>query len=200
MERLLERVRARDTVALDELLGGCRALLRQVVELRLDRRLRARVDASDVVQEVQLEVARRLEDYLARQPMPFALWLRKTALENVIRIRRQHVEAECRTVERELPLPDGSSAQLGRQVLARAQTPSQQVRQRELAQLMRQAVAQLPETEQEIILMRNFEGLSNQEASQVLDVDPATASRRYGRALLRLRALLRASGVGGSET
>ena len=108
--RLLEQVRAGDRRALDRLLTGHRAYLLTVVELRLDRRMRARIDPSDVVQEAQLEASRRIEDYLRREPMPFHLWLRQTAYENLLRMRRQHVEAECRTVEREVPLPDGSSA------------------------------------------------------------------------------------------
>src|SRR5262249_45629528 len=76
---LREEARAGDRRAFDRLLAGHRAELRQFVELRMDPRMRGRVDASDVVQETQLEVYRRLEDFLDRRPMPFHVWLRKTA-------------------------------------------------------------------------------------------------------------------------
>ena len=197
--RLLEEVRAGDRRALDRLLTGHRAYLRTAVELRVDRRLRARLDPSDVVQEAQLEAARRIDDYLRRQPMPFHLWLRQTAYQNLLRLRRQHVEADRRSVTRELPLPEGSSALLARQLLGAGPTPSEQAGAEELARRLRQAVAELPDTDREILLMRNFEGLSNQEAAQVLGLEPAAASRRYGRAILRLRKVLLAGGVRGSE-
>jgi RNA polymerase sigma-70 factor (ECF subfamily) len=196
--RLLHRLRAGDSQALDRLLNGHRDYLRTAVELRMDQKMRRRVDPSDVVQEAQLEAAQRMGDYLERQPMPFHLWLRQTAYQNLLRLRRQHVEAECRAVGRELPLPDGSSAQLARRLLSHGPTPSELVADQELARRLRQAVAELPDIDREILLMRNFEGLSNQEAAQVLGLEPAAASRRYGRAILRLRKLL--AGGGSTES
>jgi RNA polymerase sigma-70 factor (ECF subfamily) len=187
-------------MALDRLLEGHRAGLRRAVELRLDPKLRARLDASDVVQEAQLEAARRIDDFLQRRPMPFHLWLHKTAHESLLRLRRQHIEAGCRSADREIPLPEGSSVALAKQLLGPLPSPSQQLRARETAQRLRAAMARLAEEDQEILLLRNFEGLSNVEAAQVLGLDPAAASKRYGRALLRLRKLLLDSGLTESQT
>src|SRR6516225_3037578 len=89
-ERLLTKVMAGDRQALNRLLALHRGFLRRAVELRLDSRVRARLDASDIVQEAQLEVAQRIGDYLRRQPMPFHIWLKKTAYETLLRLRRQH--------------------------------------------------------------------------------------------------------------
>ncbi len=197
--RLLEQLLAGDRQAFDPLFAHYRASLRQIVELRLDRHLRSRVDASDVVQEAQLDALGRLDDYLERRPMPFGLWLRKTTHERLLKIRRQHVETARRALGREIPLPDRSSLQLAQQLLASGSTPSQQVARRELASRVRQAVAKLPDTDREILLMRNFEGLSNQEVADVLDIAPATVSTRLGRALLRLRGLLLDSGLTESQ-
>src|SRR5262245_49615096 len=199
-ERLLEQVRAGHRPALDQLLALHRDFLRRVVELRLDRKIRARVDASDIVQETQLEAARRIADYLQRRPMPFHIWLQKTAHENLLRIRRQHVEADCRSVENEIPLPGGSSVALAHQLLGSGPTPSQEVREQELARQLRRAVALLSEDDREIVLLRSFEGLTNEEAGQVVGIETAAASKRYTRALLRLRKLLQAGGVHGPET
>jgi len=88
--RLLEQVRDGDRDAFEKLFARHRPYLRQVVSLRLDPKLRARVDASDVVQETHLEAVRRLPDYLKRRPMPFRLWLRKTAYERLLMIERHH--------------------------------------------------------------------------------------------------------------
>ena len=97
---LLRQIEAGDRQAFERLFGRYRAYLLQVVEVRLDPKLRARVDASDVVQETQLEALRRLPDFLARRPMPFRLWLRKTAQERLLVAWRQHVEAGRRSVTR----------------------------------------------------------------------------------------------------
>src|SRR5262245_63564764 len=100
--------------------------------------MRARVDASDIVQEAQLEAARRIDDYLARRPMPFHVWLQKTAYENLLRLRRHHLDAACRSIEHEAPLPEESSVQLAHQLLGGGPTPSQQLRDQELALKLRQ--------------------------------------------------------------
>src|SRR6516164_9561444 len=97
---LLRQIEAGDRQAFERLFDRYQAYLRQVVEVRLDPRVRARVDPSDVVQETQLEAFRRLPDYLTRRPMPFRLWLRKTAQERLLVTRRQHLEAGRRAVDR----------------------------------------------------------------------------------------------------
>jgi len=114
-------------------------------------------------------------------------------------MRRRHVEAAQRTVNRDVALPDRSSMALARQLIDSRPTPSESVSRRELAQRVHQAISRLTEADREIILMRNFEGLSNQEVARVLQVKPDAASQRYGRALLRLRKLLLQSGMGGSQ-
>ena len=197
---LLRQIRAGDKAAFERLFAEHRPQLRRFVDMRLDPKLRARVDASDVVQETQMEVLGRLADYLERQPMPFRLWLRKTAYERLLKIRRRHVEAAQRSLEREVPLPDRSSFALAQQLLASGSTPSQHLDKREIARRVRQAIAQLAENDRQIVLMRNFEGMSNREVAQVLQIDPATASQRFGRALLRLRKLLVSSGLMEDES
>src|SRR5689334_9955877 len=89
-QRLLQMAWGGDRQAFDRLFALHRAYLRQVVELRMDRRLRARLDPSDVVQEAQLEAFRRLPDYCERRPMGFRLWLRRTAHERLLMLRRFH--------------------------------------------------------------------------------------------------------------
>jgi RNA polymerase sigma-70 factor (ECF subfamily) len=198
-QRLLDQLRGGDRQALEQLLARHRGELRQAVELRLDPAMRGRVDPSDVVQEAQAEAARRIDDYLRREPMPFHLWLRKTAYENLLRIRRQHVEAGCRSVRREMALPEGSSVALARMLFAQEPTPSRVMAGHELAARLSQAMAELSDEDREILLLRNFDGLGNQEAAQLLGIGPDAASKRYGRAILRLRKLLLHRGVTESQ-
>jgi RNA polymerase sigma-70 factor (ECF subfamily) len=189
LDLLLRQARQGDARAVAQVLEAHRDYLRRLIDLRLDARLRQRLDPSDVVQEALLEAVRRLPDYLDRRPMPFLLWLRQTAYQCLIDLRRQHLGAECRTVERELPLPEESSLLLAQAVLGTSQPP-QALAKKELVGRVRQALAALAVEDTEIILLRNFEDLSNQDAARVLGIEPAAASKRYGRALLRLRQRL----------
>lgn len=189
-DKLLRRLAAGDRGAFDRLFAMHRSDLRRAVELRLDPALRGRVDASDVVQEAQVDALNRLDDYLERRPMPFRLWLRKTTHERLLEVRRQHVATLKRAVGRELPLPDHSSLQLAQHLWASGTSPSGQVARRELADRVRQALARLPDVDREILLMRALEGLSYEDVGQVLEIDPGAARKRYGRALTRLHKSL----------
>jgi RNA polymerase sigma-70 factor (ECF subfamily) len=198
-QSLLLQADSGDRQAFEELFARHRPALRRAVELRLDAKLRARVDPSDVVQETQLEAFQRLPDYLERRPMPFRLWLRKTAYERLLKVQRQHLKTAKRAAGREVPLPQESSLLLAEQLLAAGPTPSQQVAKRELVRRLRSALSELPSAQREVLLMRNFEGLSYQEVAYILDIDAAAARKRYGRALLQLRHRLLEGGLRESE-
>src|SRR5262245_24539518 len=106
---LLDEVHTGHRAALEHLLERYRPDLQAFVDGRLDPRLRTRVDPSDIVQEAQWEVVRRMDDYLARRPMPFHLWVRKTAYQRLLNVRRDHGRRAKRSVGREQPLPERSS-------------------------------------------------------------------------------------------
>jgi RNA polymerase sigma-70 factor (ECF subfamily) len=190
---LLARVRQGDDQAIEELLARHRPALLRFVGLRLDTRLNPRLDPSDVVQEAQLEVVRHIRDYLRREPMPFWLWLHRTTYQNLVRLRRAHVGAARRSVEREVALPDASSILLARKLFADNPWPGQNLVDEEIRRRVREALTRLDEIDREVLQLRAFEGLENDEVAQVLGLPPGTASKRYGRALLRLRQALAAT-------
>lgn len=187
-DRLLDRVIQGDQRAVNELLASHRKYLRRVVELRMDPRMQGRVDPSDVVQETQLVASRRIDDFLARRPTSFRLWIRRKALEQLAKVRRYHVDAEKRSLKRDAHLSDKSSLLLATQLLE--PRPSQIAQRNEALEQVRLAVSQLAEQDQEIILLRHIEGLTNGEVAELLDIDHKTASKRYGRALRRVREKL----------
>ena len=189
---LLDRVSRGDRRALEQLLARGRTGLRDFVDYHLDPRLRTRLDPSDVVQDVQLEVVRRIGDFLQRRPMPFHLWVRKTAYERLLNLRRDHQRAR-RSLSREVPLPQRSSLLMARPLLH--YSPSRQAEARELAERISQAVAELPERDREILTMRHAEDLSYEEIGYLLEIKPAAARQRYGRALIRLQSVLNAHGL-----
>lgn len=194
---LLERVAQHDAAALDALLAHHRAGLRDFIEFHLDPRLRARIDPSDVVQETQMELVRRMEDFLAQRPMPFRLWMRKKAYERMLNLRRDHVVRAKRSVRREVTLPERSSLLLARPLLANQPTPSQEAEAREMAERIAQAVGQLGDADREILLLRHAEDLPFEEIAVLLDLSAAAARKRFGRALIRLQNSLRTEGLLG---
>jgi RNA polymerase sigma-70 factor (ECF subfamily) len=196
---LLQQARTGDRQAFEELFARHEAYLHRLVELRLDVRLRSRVDPSDVVQEAYLEAVSRLRGYLERPVLPFRLWLRQIACDRVLKARRHHLGAARRAISREVPLPEKSSVVLARQLAAVAPAAGQALDHHELARRLHLAVAQLPAADREVVMMRHFEGLSNREVACLLGLDPAAASKRHGRAMLRLHRILFEGGLTESQ-
>src|SRR5208337_389551 len=126
-EQLMERASGGDRPAREQLLAGHRDRLRQMIAVRMDRRLVARIDPSDVVQDVLATATRNLSDYLRNRPMPFYPWLRKLAWERLIELQRTHLVARKRSVAREdfgIPeLPDASAAVLAERLLSQDASP-----------------------------------------------------------------------------
>jgi RNA polymerase sigma-70 factor (ECF subfamily) len=191
---LVQRAAGGDSGARRDLLGRHREQLRQMVLLRMDRRLRARFDPSDVVQDALLTAAVKLSDYLRRQPLPFYPWLRQIALEQLIELHRRHVQAQKRSVSREvagvLDLPEDSAAELASRLLAGGVSPNRGLVREELCRRVRDALLHLPPRDCEILILRHLEELSTREIAAVLGLSESAVKMRHLRALERLRVLL----------
>jgi RNA polymerase sigma-70 factor, ECF subfamily len=177
------------------LLDRYRDRLRRMVALRLDRRLQGRVDASDVIQEASLEAVRRLPEYLKNPKMPFYLWLRFLTGQRLIEQHRIHLGAKARDVLRELALyqgalPQTSSAALAAQLLGRLTSPSEAAIRAERRTLMQEALNSMDPTDREVLALRHYEQLSNSEVASVLGLEKSAASKRYARAVVRLKEIL----------
>jgi RNA polymerase sigma-70 factor (ECF subfamily) len=194
-DELLAQAGRGEAEAVERLLTAHREPLRRMIGLRLDPALAARVDASDIVQDVLLEAHRRLQDYLKNPVMPFHLWLRHIAKDHIIDAHRRHRQAQRRSLDREQPivpavLADHSSYELAGQLLDPELTPASEAMRRELQRRLDAAIAELDDDDREIILMRHREQLSNQEVGHSLGLSEAAASMRYLRAVRRLRSAL----------
>ena len=195
-DRLLQRVTAGDPVALNELISNHRSYLHKVVDLRMEDELRVRIDPSDVVQQTQLVASQRIDDFLLRRPASFRIWLRLKALEQLVDMQRRHVNAAKRSVRREVRISDRSSIAIARGLFVAA--PSQQLRRKEQTAQVHAALESMSESDREVLLLRHVEELTNIEVADVLDIDAASASQRYGRALRRLRQKLKTT-IGGYQ-
>lgn len=194
-QSLLDKVGAGDADAVDQLLAQHREPIRRMIDLRLDPAIVQRLDASDIVQDVLIEANRRLKEYLKNPTMPFHLWLRHIAKDHLIDAHRRHHKAQKRGVEREQPIhrpawSDRSSLDLAGQLLDQDLTPASAAIQEEMQNRLRDAIAQLDDDDREVILMRHYEMLANQEVAATLGLTEAAASMRYLRAVRKLRDLL----------
>lgn len=194
-QQLLDLARDGDAAAVDRVLARHRTAVRRMIQLRMDPALGRRVDASDVVQEVLVEAHRRLQKYLKDPKVPFHLWLRQMAKDRIIDAHRRHRVAARRSLDREQPLDvhlprDQSTRNLTMQLCDRQLTPAAAATWRELKRRVEQACRSLEPQDQEIVMMRHFEQLSNSETALALGLSPQAASMRYLRAIRRLRELL----------
>jgi RNA polymerase sigma-70 factor (ECF subfamily) len=193
---LLRRALAGDESALAALFDGHRQRLRRMIRLRLDRRLSGRVDASDVLQEAYLEVRKRLTEYASNpQALPFPLWLRLIAGQKLTDVHRFHLGAQMRDAGQEValhrgPFPQASSVALAAQLLGKLTSASKAAIRAEHKLIVQEALNGMDPIDREVLTLRHFEHLSNEETALVLGLSKSAASNRYIRALKRLKVIL----------
>jgi RNA polymerase sigma-70 factor (ECF subfamily) len=202
-EVLLVRLRAGDRQALAELFSGHRERLGRLVSFRLSPRLYGRVDVDDVLQESYLAAAARLGNFLARPAGSVFIWLRLVVLQTLTDLHRTHLGAQIRDAHREVPLKAApwtaaTSACLAARLLANLTSPSQAAIRAEQANQLESALQTMNPVDREILALRHFEELSNQETAEVLGIEQKAASIRYVRALKRLKEIMSAM-PGGRE-
>lgn len=168
--------------------------LLRIVELRIDPRLAGRVDAADVLQETFLEARKRLDRYVEDPRVGVFVWLRGVTLDTLIHVHRRHL-ARMRDAGREISWqtkasPHASSLSMAGWLIADLTSPSQAAIRDETARKIEQLLDSLDEVDREVLILRHFEQLSNDEVASVLGVKKAAASRRYMRALARFREVV----------
>ncbi len=177
-----------------------RRRLQKVIHFRLDYRLRGRVSESDVLQETYVRAAKHIDRFLDND-IPFFVWLRLEASQRLQEIHRQHLEAEKRDVRKEIKLlrPNcggQTSIALAAHLVAQMTSVSQLIEKAEQINALEVTLQEMNEMDREVIALRNFEELSNIETADVLGIDPAAASKRYVRALKRLKEIFESHQLG----
>lgn len=197
IESLLHQAKQGDQQAVGTLFEHFRVRLKRMVRLRMDRRLKGRVDPSDVLQEAFLEVYQRFAKYAAESSVPLYLWLRLVTGQKLTDIHRFHLGAQMRTAEREIslhhgPMPQASTASLAAHLLGRLTSASDAAIRAETKLRVEEVINGMDPIDREVIALRHFEHMTNEETAQVLGVSGNAASNRYVRAIRRLKELLRA--------
>ena len=190
----MTRARAGDAGALSELLAEHAPRLERMVSLRMERGAHRALEPADVVQEALLDATRRFGEWCAQDRYPLRLWLRLLTAQALANAER-HMHREKRNVAREHGL-DADRRQVtahaaAEWLLSTHTTPTQAARRSELRERVTAALEALDDIDREIIALRQFEQLSNVEAAAELGIEPAAATKRFARALQRMRPALR---------
>ena len=195
---LVEKAKAGQPQALGELLQSCRDQLTRIVKFRMDPRLKSRLDADDIIQDSFIEATQRFEDYVQNQDMPFFLWIRFITVQKLFQMHRRHLGAQARDADREIsifakPQPQATSAMLAAHLLGKHTSPSVAAIRAEQAQRVERALNSMNAIDREILALRRFERLKNDEVAELLKISRTAASNRYIRALERLQKEMKGS-------
>lgn len=192
---LLERARAGDETAKTALFEEHRTRLEQMVKLRMDRRMKGRLDAGDVLQEAYVTFQARFSEFLQQDKLPFHLWLRQLVGQKMTDLHRQHLGVKMRDAAQEVSLyqgtmPRASSVSLAEQLMGRFTSVSMAVMRAETMLRVQDALNAMDPIDREVLVLRHFEMMSNDEVSLVLNLKPSAASNRHIRALKRMKDLM----------
>lgn len=194
-DRMVERLRAGDESALGDLFDLYHDRLLRLIDFRLDRSLHARVDPSDVLQDAYIDASQRISHFFSRESSSMAVWLRLIVLQRLQLVVRHHLLTDKRDVRREISVGrDTQSKPLGNiaQILADSITsPSAVVARNEAVEMVEKMLEEMSANDQEVLILRHFEQVPNDEVAEILGISVKAASNRYVRALSRLRDLIR---------
>lgn len=172
-----------------------RPRLRRMVDLRMEEQIRPRLDASDVVQDSFLEAFQRLPEYVKNPAVPFYVWLRTLTFQRLTLAHRQNLGVKARDARRETRVQpgfvtDATSAVLMNALVGTLDSPSAVAVRQEHKQAIERALAEMDPTDREVLILRHFEEMTNNEIAATLDLKPSAATNRYIRALEKLKAAM----------
>ncbi|MBX3440870.1 MAG: sigma-70 family RNA polymerase sigma factor [Planctomyces sp.] len=192
---LRPRLRAAPEQVLAEEFARHRGRLFRIVRFRLDPQLASRLEPDDVLQEAWLAALRRIDHFLEHDSYLMFVWLRLVVAQTIVDIHRHHLGSQMRDAYRELTLnqrelSNSTAASIVSQLLGRVSSPSQAAVREETARQLRASLDAMDPIDREVLALRHFEELGNQEIAAILEISPKAASIRYVRALQRLKRIL----------
>jgi len=189
-EFLLGLAKTGDGVALGRLLERYRNYVGLLVRLQIGRRLRSKVDIEDLLQEIWLEIHRKITLFRGGSEREFLTWTRRLIGSILANQVRHYLGTKSRDLRLERALVDEldhSSRALNEGLIASQSSPSQQAVRREQAVLLADALHDLPENYREVIILRQLEGLSFPDVARRMGRTEDSVKNVWLRALARLR-------------
>ncbi len=183
LTELIEAARLGDPSAMELLMRASRAALSECADRMLPATVQARLDPSDVIQDVLLEANNDFSRFQGKSSMEWKTWLRKVLANNVVECLRRHIHAEKRSVRREQSVDRRNDGGL----LIDQATPSERVAREELVRWLAVFQPQLPPESQTVLKLRYWEGNSLSEIASAMDLSKSAAARLLRTSLLLLR-------------
>lgn len=186
---LVTRLSQGDPTALQQLFDRHRARLRNMIEVRMDARLRRRVDPDDVLQESFLAAESRIAH--AGEHSGY-VWLRLIVVQTMTDLYRRHLGSQMRDAKQEVSRAGGGydSANLSAAFVGHLTSPTHAARRAELREQIGEILQTMQPIDREVLMLRHFEEVTNSEIAELLEITPKAASIRYVRALGRVREIL----------
>ena len=169
-----------------------RSYLTLLAQVRLDPRLRGKVDPSDAVQQTFLQAYQARDQFRGRSDEEYAAWLRSILARTLLHLIRD-LRRNRRDIQREVTLEaaiNASSAHLEDWLAANQSSPSQHAVRLEESLRMAAAVQGLPEEQRAAVLMYYWQGLPLAEVGRQMGRSAAAAAGLVHRGLKRLREQL----------
>ncbi len=181
---------------LPQLFEAFRHRLRTLVEVRIDRRIRARVDASDILQEAFVDAVRRFPEYQKDGKMTPYLWFRFLTLQQLTLAHRRHLGVKARAAGREQRINDNYQSGIDSSAMAfclvgNESTPSAKFTRAEETLKLTEVLESLEPLDREVLALRHFEQLQHSEIAAELNLTVAAVASRYRRALKKVGQALR---------
>ena len=193
-ESQLNALLAGNESAIRQLFESNRGRLTRMVGARMDARVSARFDPSDVVQEALLDAYQRLPTYLDNPSVPLYVWLRKLTWEHLVQLQRKHLGAEKRSVTHEQPNPatanDDSEMLLAERLVSNLTGPTERAIRSETHRRLRAALQLLRPRDREVLELRYLEQMDTGEIAAALEIREGAVVTRHFRAIQRLQELI----------
>jgi RNA polymerase sigma-70 factor (ECF subfamily) len=186
----LTRIKSGDLPALGTLLERHRNYVQLLLRLQVGKRLRAKVDVEDLVQEAFLEAHRGFTQFQGVTTPEFRAWLRQIVAGVLANQVRRYFGTKRRDVRLERSLADDldrSSIALDGAYVAPESSPSHVASRREQGVLLADALATLPDDYREVIILRQLENLPFPEVARRMGRTVESVKHLWVRALARLR-------------
>jgi RNA polymerase sigma-70 factor (ECF subfamily) len=194
--QLLDQSRRGDAEAFARLFDRYSNMVRMTLRAQITAELRAKVDASDLLQETFLTASKSVGDFTGQDIETFVRWLQVIAARRVADAYRRYFDFEKRDLRREIPLDqllarsDRSAAALVDQLADSASGPISVAHRHEQAVKLADALADLPEHYREVLQLRYLEERPLNEIAQLLGRTKGSTAMLMARAIEKLKERL----------
>ena len=189
--RLLKQARAGDRNAIGQLVDRWRDYLLLIANEDLDQEIQGKVGPSDIVQQSMLAAQAKIADFRGANETEFRAWVRRIVCNNLADARRHYKTVKGRDIKRERKSDE--SAIIAPPLVDAANTPGTEAVKKERADILKQAMQNLPENYRQVIHLRNWDEIPFTEIGRVMGCSEEAARKLWYRAVMRLEEIINIS-------